>query len=254
MFTGIVQTTGQIQRLTRHAFGVRLLIQPKSPLSLIPKDGDSVAVSGVCLTHAPGSDRATSDEPKDVLTFDVIAETLGKTTLGQLEAGHQVNLETAVTASTPMGGHFVQGHVDGTGQVTAVEKGDEEWRIRVMPPSSLVSYIVPKGSVCIDGVSLTIADIGRDEQNQLWLDVALIPTTLEITTLDQLKPGDAVNLEADMIAKTIVNWLEGWLASRTGPTESQSIVAAVGGQVGGSGADQALLAALKAGGFMTNQS
>lgn len=253
MFTGIVQTTGQIQRLTRHEFGVRLLIQPESPLAQAPRDGDSVAVSGVCLTHAPASDRATSDEPKDVLAFDVIAETLEKTTLGQLEAGHQVNLETAVTASTPMGGHFVQGHVDGTGRVAAVEKGDEEWRIRVMPPASLVSYIVPKGSVCIDGVSLTIADIGRDEQNQLWFDVALIPTTLEITTLDQLKPGDAVNLEADMIAKTIVNWLEGWLSSRTGQTEIKSNVAAVGGQVGGSGADQALLAALKAGGFMTNE-
>ncbi len=198
MFTGIVQTTGRVAALDRNAFGVRLGIDPGqwTPAEgRAPRLGDSICISGVCLTIASLED--------NVLCFDVIAETLAKTTLGFLSVGDAVNLEPSVTPNQPLGGHFMQGHVDGVGEVTAVKSGDDEWRITVRPPAALMAYMIPKGSVAIDGVSLTLAAV-HDET----FEVALIPTTLDLTTLGKQQAGDHVNLEADILAKTTVHTLQ----------------------------------------------
>ncbi len=196
MFTGIVAVKGKVVSLQRNPFGMRLIVDRANwntgAYKIAP--GDSIAVSGVCLTVVE-SNGVT-------LSFDVIAETLEKTSLGQRVEGGAVNLEHALTAATPMGGHFVQGHVDGVGIVTDVTASAEEWRVRVKPPAELTDYIVPKGSITIDGVSLTLASVGRDN-----FEVALIPTTLDITTLGTAKAGDRVNLEADIVTKTIIHWL-----------------------------------------------
>jgi riboflavin synthase len=196
MFTGIVQTRGYVAALDRNAFGVRLAIDPRGwkPRGAELLKGDSVCVSGVCLTLVEFSPRG--------LEFDVIAETLAKTTLGGLAVGSEVNLEPSLTANTPMGGHFLQGHVDGVGTIINVLATPAQYRITVAPPAEMMDYIIPKGSVSIDGVSLTLASVGKND-----FDVALIPTTLEMTTLGDAKAGDRVNLEADILAKTIVHYL-----------------------------------------------
>ena len=198
MFTGIVQTTGRVTRLESNAFGIRLTIDRgdwRPDEGRDPALGDSICVSGACLTVA-GIEGTT-------LAFDVIAETLDKTTLGTLAEGDAVNLEPSVTASQPLGGHFMQGHVDAVGQIEAVTSSDAEWRITIRPPAELMRYIIPKGSGAIDGVSLTLASVGDGV-----FDVALIPTTLDLTTLGSRKAGDQVNLEADILAKTVVASLE----------------------------------------------
>jgi riboflavin synthase len=135
--------------------------------------------------------------------FDVVPETLSKTSLGRLRAGAAVNLEHAATPTTLMGGHVVQGHVDGVGVVESVVT-EGEYRVRVRPPAGLMEYMTPKGSICVEGVSLTLAAVEPRE----WFEVALIPVTLEKTTLGSLRAGDPVNLEADVFAKTIVHWLK----------------------------------------------
>ncbi len=198
MFTGIVQAKGCVARIERNAFGIRLVVDgcgwPAEAGGYRPVHGDSICVSGVCLT--------VTDIAGGVLGFDVIAETLAKTTLGGLCEGDPVNLEPAVTANQPLGGHFMQGHVDGVGEVTHIHTGEDEHRVTVKPPDELVPYIIPKGSVAIDGVSLTLAEVKEDT-----FEVALIPTTLELTTLGQAKIGRRVNLEADIISKTVVHQL-----------------------------------------------
>ncbi len=194
MFTGIVQTTGPITAITPQPHGVTLHIGT-SGLPSRPDAGDSVCVSGVCLTVAGSNGRTHA--------FDVIQETLDKSKLGAFAAGGAVNLELSVTPNQPMGGHFMQGHVDGVGEVTEVRDDEADWRVRVKPPSDLMPYMVSKGSVAIDGVSLTLSDVGDDT-----IEVALIPTTLEETTLKQLAVGDPVNLEADIFAKTVVATVE----------------------------------------------
>jgi len=233
MFTGIVQSTGRVAHLERHAFGVRLSIDPGSwtpAEGRVPRHGDSICVSGVCLTVAAIDG--------GVMSFDVIAETLEKTTLGSHSVGDPVNLEPAVTPNQPLGGHFMQGHIDGVGTVTAVAAGEDEWRITIKPPATLMRYMIPKGSVALDGVSMTLAAVHAETfevavipttlmrymipKGSVALDgvsmtlaavhaetfeVAVIPTTLELTTLGQRKPGDGVNLEADILAKTTVHTL-----------------------------------------------
>jgi riboflavin synthase len=163
--------------------------------------GDSICVNGVCLTVA-GLGRGRAWRGGRALEFDVIPETLSRTTLGDLKVGDGVNLEHAVTASTLMGGHFVQGHVDGVGRVVSVRRGDD-WRVRVRVPRELRALMIPKGSVCVDGVSLTIAALRTD-----GFEVALIPTTLERTTLSRLRAGDRVNIEADMLVKAVAAVLQ----------------------------------------------
>ena len=196
MFTGIVQAKGRVAAIETNAFGARLLIDRRAwdPAKYKPVHGDSVCISGVCLTVVEVDDRT--------LAFDVIAETLAKSKLGSLRVGSQVNLEGSLTLNTPLGGHFMQGHVDGVGTVAKVHNGADEWRLTVQLPNALMEAVVPKGSVAIDGVSLTIARVQDDQ-----FDVALIPTTLALTTLVDCKVGDPVNIETDIIAKTVVNYL-----------------------------------------------
>lgn len=218
MFTGIIQTRGRVIAVGRHAAGVRLRVQPDRWDQPVPAHGDSICVNGVCLTYAPdgnevapaslgGRSGATPD-----FAFDVITETLRRSTLGSLTAGDAVNLETSLTASTPIGGHFVQGHVDAVGRVARIIDSSEEWRLTVeLPPDDLgrqaARSIIPKGSVAIEGVSLTVADVRASAAGATAFDVAIIPTTLRITTLGDLRSGDAVNIETDMIARTVVHWL-----------------------------------------------
>ena len=194
MFTGIVQTTAQILDSTPTDTGRRLTVQ-RGKLQGAVNHGDSICVSGVCLTAI----EITNDQ----LGFDVIHETLMKTSIGQLSVGDLVNLEPAVTPSQPMGGHFMQGHVDGLAVVDAIHTDEGEWRITLKPDAGaegLMDYIIPRGSVAIDGVSLTLARVSSDS-----FDVALIPATLDLTTLGQREVGDRVNIEADILAKTIVH-------------------------------------------------
>ena len=196
MFTGIVQAKGVIESLERQAMGLRLCIdrQGWNPQGIFWAKGDSVCVSGVCLTLVEFDAR--------LLRFDVIAETLAKTTLGRLQPGSRVNLEPCLTPVSQLGGHIVQGHVDAVGRVKAVIQQSGEFRLRIAPPVQLMEYLVPKGSVALDGVSLTLACVNADD-----FEVALIPTTLELTTLGGLKAGDAINIETDILSKTVVHWL-----------------------------------------------
>jgi len=200
MFTGLVQAVGSVAAIEARPQGMRLQIDPGS-WPYRPTPGDSISVSGVCLTvvEAMGGRWA----------FDAVPETLAKTTLGRLALGSKVNLEHAATPSTLMGGHVVQGHVDGVGTVVSVQT-QREWRVRIRPPADLMEYMVPKGSVCVEGVSLTLASVQARER----FEVALIPVTLEKTNLGTLKAGDLVNLEADIFAKTVVNWMRNYANQR----------------------------------------
>ena len=209
MFTGIVQGKGRVAAIDRNPFGLRLTIkQPGWSFEhgYVPEHGHSICVSGCCLTVAEVTDTG--------LAFDVIAETLDKTTLGELDIGSEVNLEPSVTPNQPMGGHFMQGHVDAVGEVTAVRSTRDEWRTTVRPPAELMRYVITKGSVAIDGISLTLAAVHDDA-----FDLAIIPTTLELTTLADKTPGDRVNLEMDILTKTIVAQLERILTPGDNPDE-----------------------------------
>jgi riboflavin synthase len=202
MFTGNVQHLGCIASVEPQPFGAAVEVDSLG-WEHHPNHGESIAVNGCCLTVASKSGRG-------VLRFDVVHQTLRTTTLGELSAGCAVNLEHAVTPQTMLGGHVVQGHVDGVGDIAEVTAADDEWRITVTPPEDMRDYIVPKGSITIDGVSLTIAAV-RDKGD---FEVALIPTTLNLTTLGKARPGTLVNLESDIISRTVVHHLrqrqKGW--------------------------------------------
>ncbi|MEM0983752.1 MAG: riboflavin synthase [Planctomycetota bacterium] len=203
MFTGLVQTVGNVVSTQKTAAGTRLVIDPAG-WDHLPERGASISVCGCCLTLAEAVG------PGEPWPFDAIPETLAKTTLGGFGAGTKVNLEHAATASTLLGGHIVQGHVDGLAEVVSV-KTEGEWRVRLRPPADLMKFVAPKGSVCLDGVSLTVADL---DQAAGWFEVALIPETLNKTTLDGWAAGQRVNFEADSMAKTVVNYLENYLQHR----------------------------------------
>ncbi len=201
MFTGIVEELGTVTALDRGADSARLTVHGP----LVTSDathGASVAVNGVCLTvveHGGGS-----------FTVDVMAETLQRSSLGVLAPGARVNLERAMAASSRFGGHVVQGHVDGTATVTAREPGERWELVRFSLPPALSPYLVEKGSITVDGVSLTVVDVADDA-----FSVSLIPTTLELTTLGAKAVGEPVNLEVDVLAK----YVERLLAARFAPTE-----------------------------------
>ncbi|MCL4219871.1 MAG: riboflavin synthase [Phycisphaerales bacterium] len=195
MFTGLIHGMGLVRRREERAGGARLVIDPGDWCEK-PGLGDSIAVNGCCLTVADVG-------PHRELFFDVIPQTLSRTTLGRLGPGRKVNLEASATPATALGGHFVQGHVDGVGRVTRVIR-QGEYRVVVAVPADLMPYMVPRGSVAVEGVSLTLAEV--DPQAGTF-DIALIPTTLEKTNLSDLDVGDEVNLEADVIAKTVVHYL-----------------------------------------------
>ena len=200
MFTGIVEHLGSVTEFRVVDFGVRLVIDAGA-WSHRALSGESIAVNGCFLTVAALA--GPPDDPGAILGFDVIRQTLDVTTLGDLTAGGRVNLEHAVTPTTMLGGHIVQGHVDGVAVVAAATKDETEWRLRIEPPAGLMEAIVDKGSVALDGVSLTVA-----ASDETGFEVALIPTTLKVTTLGLVDVGSRMNIETDYVAKTVVNWLE----------------------------------------------
>lgn len=192
MFTGIVQTKVPIREVKPIPGKLRLVIDNSWPDL---KHGESVAINGVCLTVA--------DLMEKQVGFDAIPETLARTNLGKLQAGDLVNLERSLRIGDRLDGHFVQGHVDGTGRFLKIGRANEEWRITIDVEAALAKYLAYKGSISIDGVSLTIARLDGTQ-----LDVALIPTTLQITTLGDRTEGYMCNIECDMIAKQIVAFME----------------------------------------------
>ncbi len=198
MFTGIIQTTGTITEISPQSSGARLVIAAPH-LDRTPNPGDSIAVAGCCLTHAPGSDAIDHH-----LYFDVVHETLRKTKLGTLNPGDLVNLESAVTPTSTFDGHFVQGHIDALAEVTRVDQTEGRYEVHFRTDSQTLPYLTPKGSVTLDGVSLTIASVNVEEST---FSVALIPTTLEVTTLERWQPGDTVNVETDILARTVLHYL-----------------------------------------------
>lgn len=194
MFTGIVEERGRIVdvvRLPDEAARVRIH-GPK--VTTDTRLGDSIAVNGVCLTVSAIKD--------DVFDADVMRETLVRSSLADIGVDSEVNLERAVTASTRLGGHLMQGHVDGTG-VIRDRLAAEHWEVvRIGLPSHLARYVVEKGSIAVDGVSLTVVEVGRDDEGD-WFSVSLIPTTLAETTLGQRGLASTVNLEVDVLAKYV---------------------------------------------------
>ena len=192
MFTGIVEKTVRLIGAVAGPKFRRLTFALDWP---DVRDGESVAVNGVCLTvasRAPGE-----------IGFDVVKETLDKTNLGQLQAGDEVHVERSLRVGDRVDGHFVQGHADGVAILVKQIADEQEWRLTLEPPRELMKFVVPKGSVTLDGVSLTVASVGAGT-----FDVALIPTTVNVTALARRPLGWRYNLEADILSKTVVSWLE----------------------------------------------
>jgi riboflavin synthase len=188
VFTGLIEDVGTVDSIEAGADGVRLRIGTGLGGEVTP--GDSVAVNGVCLT-------ATSADA-DGFQAEAMNQTLDVTALGGVEAGARVNLELAMRASDRLGGHIVQGHVDGVGEVVSVADDGFARRVRVALDAHLLRYVVAKGSIGLDGVSLTVAELGED-----WIEVSLIPETLERTNLGEAGPGGKINIECDVIAKHV---------------------------------------------------
>lgn len=199
MFTGIIQHVGVVVAAEDTASGIRITLDPDG-WDHTPKPGDSIANNGCCLTLVDDPRTPKADTSKRRLVFDAIPETLAKTTLNDWQPGTRVNLERSLRVGDTLDGHQVQGHVDGTGRVLAINTGDG-WRLRIGLDGALMRYMIPKGSVCLDGVSLTLAAMDFDAG---WIEVALIPETLERTNLGDRAVGDRVNVECDVLVKTIV--------------------------------------------------
>ena len=188
MFTGIVKATGTLQKLEPRGGDLRLEIVSDGLDFAAASPGDSIAVNGVCLTAVELSDAG--------FAADASRETMSLTTLGQLRPGARVNLEPALTLGTPLGGHLVSGHVDGIGEVLSVREEARSWRYELGVPAELARYIARKGSVCTDGVSLTVNEVDGER-----FGVNIVPHTFEETTIGQWRPGSRVNLEVDLIAR-----------------------------------------------------
>ena len=189
MFTGIIEELGHIRAIEMRGENARIVIDARA-VTAGSRDGDSIAVNGVCLT-------ALEIKP-DSFAADVSKETLFRSTLGNLRPGSAVNLERAVTPATRLGGHLVQGHVDGRGTLLGSEDHGESWTFRFAYPREIARYLVFKGSVSVEGISLTIANLTNE-----FFEIAVIPKTWQLTNFSQLKPGDKVNLEVDLIAKYV---------------------------------------------------
>jgi riboflavin synthase len=205
MFTGIVEELGEVVEISGDGDAARLAVRGRV-VTADARPGDSIAVNGVCLTVV--------ETREDVFTADVMAETLKRSNLGALRSGERVNLERAATLGTRLGGHLVQGHVDGGGIILSRTPGREWTAVRFSLPPGLSRYVVEKGSITVDGVSLTVVAIGRDAKAGGGVgaadafEVGLIPTTLALTTLGHKEVGDPVNLEVDVIAKYVERLLE----------------------------------------------
>jgi riboflavin synthase len=197
MFTGIIETLGTVTAVDNGDNSSRITV--RGEVTDGTAIGDSIAVNGVCLT-------ATSVDD-DTFTADVMAETLRRSTLGELSVGDEVNLERAATATTRLGGHLVQGHVDGVARLTGRAPAGTFDEVTLALPSELLPYVVEKGSIAVDGISLTVARVNTDE-----ITIGLIPETLQRTTLGRRQIGDAVNIEVDVIAKYVERLLETRLA------------------------------------------
>jgi riboflavin synthase len=185
VFTGIVREVGTVAAFD----GSRLVVGAPETATGVAV-GDSVSIAGVCLTVV--------ETEEERISFDVVPETLSRTTLGELAPGDRLNLEPALRVGDPLGGHVVQGHVDAVGRVRSVTPEEDSRRVSFDAPDAIVRYCLEKGSIAVDGVSLTVAAIDDD-----GFEVALIPHTLEVTTLGGLEPGDEVNLEVDVLAKVV---------------------------------------------------
>ena len=213
MFTGLVESIGTITAIEQQGDAVRLTVRD-AVVTTDAGHGDSIAVNGCCLTVV--------DPTPDTFTADVMAESLARTSLGALAVGSSVNLERALAAGDRLGGHLVQGHVDGTGRLVD-RTPSEHWEVlRFSVPDSLGRYLVEKGSITVQGVSLTVVEVvdgdGSDDgPGATWFSVSLIPTTLADTTLGTLQPGDLVNLEVDVLAK----YVERMLGHRTTPQQNE---------------------------------
>ena len=193
IFTGIIEELGKLEKLDKGSEWGRITVQAKVVLDDV-KMGDSIAVNGVCLTVV--------DFTKDHFSADVMAETLDKTNLGGLKAGSVVNLERAVRFSDHMGGHIVQGHVDGVGAILEEHMVGIAKVVTFRAPKNILDFTVPKGSIAIDGISLTVVDVTAET-----FSVSLIPHTAAMTTLGHKKPGDTVNLEADIVGRYIYKFM-----------------------------------------------
>lgn len=205
MFTGIVEEVGTIADVVADGESARL----KIGATLVASDaqhGASIAVNGVCLTVV--------EHGSDFFTADVMGETLARSSLGSLVPGSAVNLERAVTAATRLSGHIVQGHVDGVGAIVSRTPHTDWEVVRVRIPAGLSPYVVEKGSITIDGISLTVSGVSEVAAPEQWLEVSLIPTTMRLTTLGEAEVGTPVNLEVDVLAKYVERQIAG-IQSRT---------------------------------------
>ena len=198
MFTGIIEVLGHVHAIEQRGENARIVIEAHT-VTEDAHDGDSIAVNGVCLTAL--------DVKPDSFAADVSKETLLRSTLGNLGTGSPVNLERAVTPATRLGGHIVQGHVDARGKFLGSEDHGESWTFRFAYPKEIGAYLVFKGSIAVEGISLTIADLADD-----YFEIAIIPKTWEVTNFSRLQPGDEVNLEVDVIAKYVERMLAAQMA------------------------------------------
>lgn len=189
MFTGIIEELGYVRKVEARGENAYIVIEARL-VTEETKDGDSISVNGVCLTAL--------DLQPDSFAADVSKETLDRSTLGRLEAGTAVNLERAVTPATRLGGHIVQGHVDARGTFVGSTDHGGSWTVRISFPPEVARYLVFKGSVAVEGISLTIAELADD-----YFEIAIIPKTWEVTNFSKLLPGDDVNLEVDIMAKYV---------------------------------------------------
>jgi riboflavin synthase len=195
VFTGLVEEVGTIRSIIR-GVGAQIKIAAPTISSINPAIGDSIAINGVCLTIT----KITGDE----LSFDAVEETLSRSNLGKLRTGDTVNLERAISVDRLFGGHFVLGHVDGLGTITSFDKKSGSATLTISASEDVMRYVVSKGSIAIDGISLTIASCSNSE-----FSVAIIPHTIESTTLKTKRPGDTVNLEADILGKYVEKFISG---------------------------------------------
>jgi riboflavin synthase len=210
MFTGIVEELGEVTARDVLSDAARLTIRG-AVVTADAGHGDSIAVNGVCLTVAellPGGQ----------FTADVMAESLNRSNLGELQVGSRVNLERAAAVNSRLGGHIVQGHVDGTGHIVT-RTPSEHWEVvRIEMPAEVARYVVEKGSITVDGISLTVSGLGGEPGD--WFEVSLIPTTRELTTLGRAPVGTPVNLEVDVIAKYVERLLSPKFTSASGFTDT----------------------------------
>jgi len=189
MFTGIIEELGHVRAVEKRGEDAHIVIEART-VTQDAQNGDSISVNGVCLTALDVTARS--------FAADVSKETLFRSTLGGLKTGSAVNLERAVTPATRLGGHIVQGHVDGRGRFLGSENHGDSWTFRFAYPKEVARYLVFKGSVAVEGISLTIANLTEE-----YFDIAVIPKTFEVTNFSKLRPGDEVNLEVDVIAKYV---------------------------------------------------